>query len=209
MVIQPIVEGHGEVEAFPVLLRRLRDEAQAWTVSIGRPIRRSRAQLVQRAEVERSVRLALLQPNCGAVLILFDGDDDCPAELGPTVQTWAATVTNDIPCAVVIAHREYEAWFLAAIESLRGHRGVTDDAKPHPNPENPRGAKEQLEARMQAGVSYLERTDQPAFSKRFSLSNAYRRSRSFQKLTSSFGHLVRAMRQDLSDWPPVAWTDSD
>ena len=44
MVIQPIVEGYGEVKAFPVLLRRLVEEAQAWTVNIGRSIRRSRSQ---------------------------------------------------------------------------------------------------------------------------------------------------------------------
>ena len=43
MIIQPIVEGYGEVAAFPVLLRRLVEEAQVWTVSIGRPIRRSRS----------------------------------------------------------------------------------------------------------------------------------------------------------------------
>ena len=30
MIIQPIVEGHGEVAAVPVLLRRLCREAQAW-----------------------------------------------------------------------------------------------------------------------------------------------------------------------------------
>ena len=36
--IQPVVEGHGEVEALPVLLRRLRDEASAWKVGIGTPI---------------------------------------------------------------------------------------------------------------------------------------------------------------------------
>ena len=35
MIIQPIVEGYGEVAAFPVLLRRLVEEAQAWNVSIG------------------------------------------------------------------------------------------------------------------------------------------------------------------------------
>ena len=209
MVIQPIVEGHGDVAAFPVLLRRLRDEAQAWTINIGRSIRRSRYQLMQKTEVERAVRLALLQPNCGAVLILFDGDRDCPAELGPTVQTWGTAVAGDIPCSVVIAHREYEAWFLSAIESLRGYRGILKDAEPHPNPENPRGAKEQLEARMQAGTSYLERTDQPAFSERFSLSDAYRRSRSFRKLTRSFGHLVSSMGEDIGVWPPAAWTEGD
>ena len=207
MIIQPIVEGYGEVAAFPVLLRRLVEEAQAWTVSIGRPIRRSRSQLVQKAGVEQTVRLALKQQNCGAILILFDGDDDCPAELGLTVQAWTATVANNIPCGVVIAHREYEAWFLSAIESLRGYRGVLDDAEPHLNPENPRDAKGQLEARMQAGTSYLARTDQPAFSATFSLSDAYRRSRSFRKLASSFGRLVSSMGEDIGVWPPVAWTE--
>ena len=206
MKIQPIVEGHGDVAAFPILLRRLITEAQAWSVGIGRPIRRSRYQLVQKAEVGRAVRLACLQPECGAVLILFDGDSDCPAELGPAVQAWAATAAGDMPCGVVMAHREYEAWFLAAIESLRGQSGIRDDADPHPAPETPRGAKEQLEARMLAGMSYLERTDQPAFSARFSLSDAYRRSRSFRKLTSSFGTLLRSTGQEITAWPPAAWT---
>ena len=209
MIIQPIVEGHGEVEAIPVLLRRLVDEAQAWTVNIGRPIRRSRSQLVQKAGVEQAVQLALKQQDCGAILFLFDGDDDCPAELGPTVQAWAAAVANNIPCGVVVAHREYEAWFLAAIESLRGYRDVRDDAELHLKPENPRDAKGQLEARMQSGTSYLARTDQPKYSAKFSLSDAYHRSRSFRKLVGSFGILVRSMGEDIGVWPPVAWTESD
>ena len=207
MVIQPIVEGHGDVAAFPVLLRRLVEEARAWNVGIGRPIRRRRDQLVRETEVMRAVKLALLQPDCGAVLILFDGNSDCPAKLGPTVQAWAAAAAGGMPCGVVVAHREYEAWFLAAIESLRGQRGVREDAKPHPDPESPRGAKEQLETRMGTGTSYLERTDQPAFSAMFSLSDAYRRSRSFRKLVRSFGLLVRFMGQEIGAWPPAAWTE--
>ena len=72
--IQLIVEGHGEVAAAPVLLRRLIAAAEAWEIDIGRPIRRNRGQLVKQSELEQSVRLALLQPGCGAVLIMFDGD---------------------------------------------------------------------------------------------------------------------------------------
>ena len=34
MNIQPIVEGHGEVEAVPVLLRKLRDIAQTYPLEI-------------------------------------------------------------------------------------------------------------------------------------------------------------------------------
>ena len=123
--------------------------------------------------------------------MLFDGDSDCPAELGPAVQGWATEAAGEVPCAVVIAHREYQAWILAAIDSLRGHRNVRSDAEAHRRPENPRGAKEQFELRVRPGSSYIETTDQSAFSARLSLSAAYCRSRSFRKLASSFGNLAR------------------
>ena len=175
MKIQPIVEGHGDVKALPVLLRRLVQEAHVAALSIGRPIRRPRSKLVKKEGVQQAVRLALLQPECGAVLVLFDGESDCPADLGPTVQTWATAAADGTPCQVVLAHREYEAWFLAAIESLRGRRGVLIDAARHPDPERHRGAKEQLESRMQPSASYLETADQPALTELFSRPAAYRR----------------------------------
>ena len=130
MNIQPIVEGYGEVEALPVLLRRFVAEAQIWSVDIGRPIRRKRNQLTSEAEVNTAVKLARLQPECCAVLILFDGDSDCPAELGPQVQHWVAASACKLPCEVVIAHREYEAWFLAAIESLREYPTIRFASSP-------------------------------------------------------------------------------
>ena len=66
MTIQPIVEGHGDVEAVPVLLRRLVDEAQTWEVGVGRSIRRRRSQLVKKAELQKSVRLAGREGPVGA-----------------------------------------------------------------------------------------------------------------------------------------------
>lgn len=207
MKIQPIVEGYGEVKALPILLRRLVEEAEVWMVGIGRPIRRPRNQLVRESELKKAVRLALLQSECSGVLVLFDGDSDCPAELGPAVQEWAAAEAGDVPCEVVIAHREYEAWFLASIESIRGHRRIRADAQSHPVPEQPRGAKEQLEARMEVGATYLETTDQPALSASFSLMSAHRRSRSFRKLAGSFGRLVSSMGQEIGEWPPASWAE--
>ena len=206
--IQPIVEGYSEVEAVPVLLRRLIAEAKSWEITVGRPIRRYRSQLVKKSELEKSVRLALLEPNCGGVLIMFDGDKDCPAKLGPTVRRWAVAAAGGIPCEVVMPHREYEAWFLAAIESLRGKRGIKNDADIHLEPEMPRGAKEQLEARMRTGRSYLERADQPAFSAVFSMATTYARCRSFRKMTRSFGTLLRAMGKDVAPWPPTTWREN-
>ena len=209
MNIQPIVEGHGDVVAFPVLLRRLLAEAGKSTIGVGRPIRRRRHELVREFDVQKAVRLALSKQNCRAILILFDGDSDCPAELGPAVRAWATASASGIPCEVVLAHREYEAWFLAAIESIRGRRGILSDAESHPSPEEPRGAKEQLEARMRAGISYIESTDQPALSALFSMSDAYRSSRSFRKLTRSIGALLSSLQQDVGTWPPPAWNSPD
>ena len=71
-----------------------------------------------------------------------------------------------------MAYREYEAWFLASIESLRGQRGIRQDAQSHPAPEEPRGAKGQLEARLEQGRSYSETADQAALSATFDLAQS-------------------------------------
>ena len=195
------------MKALPVLLRRLVEKAEVWSVGIGRPIRKPRNQLVRETELKKAVRLALLQPGCTAVLILFDGNSDCPAELGPAVQKWAKAEAGEVPCEVVIAHREFEAWFLAAIESLQGYRRIRADGQHHPAPEQPRDAKGQLEARMDSAATYLETTDQPALSASFSLADAYRRSRSFRKLANAFGRLVSSMVEEPGEWPPACWVE--
>lgn len=117
MTVQSIVERFGVADAVPVLLRRFVAEAQVWPEQIGSPIRRPRNKLASAAELKRPVRLARARPDYGAALSLCDGDSDCPAELGPTVHVWATEVAGGVRCAVVLAHREYEAWFLAGIES--------------------------------------------------------------------------------------------
>lgn len=208
MNIQPIVEGHGEVEALPVLLRRLCQEASAWEVKISKPIRRKRSELVNQPSLEKTVTAARYPPRCDAILILFDGDKDCPAELGPRVQEWASAICGELPCEVVMPHKEYEAWFLAGIESLRGNRGIRNDAARHPNPEAPRSAKAQLRVQMEKGGSYFETTDQAAFSALFSMPAAYNGCRSFRKLTKSFGALLQAMGNDIGNWPPAHWLEN-
>jgi hypothetical protein len=189
--IQPIVEGHAEVEAFPVLLRRLRNESEAYAVEFLAPIRRKRSELVQEEPLRRSVRLALLRPECRAILILFDGDDDCPAEIAPVVQAWAQNEAGAIPCVVVIAHREYEAWFLATLPV------------PHLTPETVRDAKGVLNDRLPGG--YLPTVDQPSLSATFDMGKAYPRCRSFRRLVRAFGELIQAMGVALPAWPPPGW----
>lgn len=206
MKIQPIVEGHGEVEAVPILLRRLRDEAKAFEIEIGRPIRRPASDLIRKEGIQRAVQLARLQSECGAILVLFDSEDSCPKELAPRLQRWASEAAVGIPCGVVLAHREYEAWFLASLNSLRGKCGIREDAEPFPFPEGPRGAKEAVESQMRPSASYDEIVDQPSLTAQFDMAMAFRGSRSFRKLVNSFGSLVHGMGVKSLLWPP-AWAE--
>ncbi|HEX5443824.1 MAG TPA: DUF4276 family protein [Pirellulales bacterium] len=205
MPIYPIVEGSGEITAVPVLLRRLRDASEIYTIDIGKPIQRKRSELVQEASLRRAVALALLKPACEAVLILFDADNDCPKALAPKLCQWAQAEARTIPCAVVLANREYEAWFLASLESLRGHRGIRADAQSFIDPESRRGAKEQLRSHMAPGKSYQETTDQAAMSQLFDMRLTFSRSRSFRGLVKAFGELTSAMGHRLDQWPPMNW----
>jgi hypothetical protein len=203
--IQPIVEGHGDVAAVPILLRRLIAAAQAYSIEVNRPIRKKQTQLLREASLRDAVRLARIQEKCGAILVIFEAEDGCPAQLGPQLAAWAQAEAGNVPCLVALPHREYEAWFLAAIESLRGCRGIRDDAVSHPDPESVRDAKGQVEARMHPGAYYLETSDQAALSRLFDLATAYSQSRSFRHLVGTFGSLVRAMGVRLDPWPPESW----
>ncbi|HZO24818.1 MAG TPA: DUF4276 family protein [Chloroflexota bacterium] len=191
-----IIEGDGERDALPILLRRVIQEIDpALYVRVLRPIRRPRGQLNSQQQITEAVDLALrtLTPPC-AVLILIDADDNCPAELGPRILGWARSGGSDLPIAVVLANREYEAWFLAAAESLRGLRGVQHDIVAPPDPETIAGAKEWLTERMSRRQSYKPTSHQASFSAVFDLELARRRAPSFDKLCRDVRRLMDAMR---------------
>ena len=188
MAVASIVEGDGEVAALPVLLRRLaQSRSPAGAFNILPPIRVYKDRFLNRPE-EFSRHLKLAAAKCqesGWVLILFDADDDCPAEKGTAVLHAAQAIIPYRRVAVVLANREYEAWFMAAAASLNGVRGFQCHEKDALiNPEIPRNAKGWMRERMPAG--YGETTDQPAFSARFDLDLAHQRSRSFRKLCSEW-----------------------
>jgi len=203
MKIYPIVEGHGEVAAAPVLLRRLVAEAGCHGVGVGTPIRRTQSQFRGKETVQAAVRLAALQPQCAAIVLLFDGEDDCPKELAEEVRAWAREAAGEIPCDVVVAYREYETWFVAALESLRGHYGIREDAEAPADPESRRDAKGWLEDFMPG--TRAETGDQPGMSQTFDMGMAHRRNRSFRKLVKTVGSLLAQLQHPLPEWPPASW----
>lgn len=203
--IQTIVEGHGEVAAFPVLLWRLINEAQISGIFIDEPIRRTQSQFRQEKEIQKAVKLAKYRKKCDAIIILFDGEDDCPVKIAKDVKNWAQAVTGTTPCEVVVAYREYETWFLAAVESLRGKHGISKKASSPSHPEAKRGAKEALEEFMPQSNAYSETEHQKEMSRFFDMASAYRKNRSFRKLVKSFGDIANALGNPISVWPPQQW----
>ena len=177
-----IVEGESEVKTVPLLIRRIAANLYPeLPLVVSPPIRRPRNQVVKENELERSVEFVARQiDGQGAIFIIFDGDDDCPAELGPALLRRASQARNDLPIAVVLAKHEFEAWFLAAAESLCGQRGLRNNIHSPNEPEAIRGAKEWLSHRMKGNRTYRETTDQPALTALFDLEQA-RRADSFDK----------------------------
>lgn len=185
MRVASIVEGHGEVEALPVLLRALATSRQeAGKVSILRPIRVRRDRFLNREE-EFHRQMFLAARMCGVggwVLVLLDADDDCPAQLAPKIAARALPCAVGCDVSVVLANREFEAWFIAAAESLDGARGFRMRAGDESvDAEATRDAKGWLRKRMDRGT-YSEILDQSRFAARMDFSQAIGRSRSFRKL---------------------------
>lgn len=182
--IAAVVEGHGECEAVPVLIRRIAATIEPGFVpKVLPPLRVPASRLLKEGEIERSVDLAARKlQGRGGILIIVDCDweNGCPAEEGPVLLKRAVTTRRDLPIAVILAKREFEAWFLAAAESLRGKSGLPGDLESPTYPENIRGAKEWLTDKMPPGRAYAETTDQPAFAAIFDMNSA-RRADSFDK----------------------------
>ncbi|MEU0241874.1 DUF4276 family protein [Nocardiopsis sp. NPDC006198] len=156
VTVAPIVEGHGEMPAIRTLIDRISLELMGTYVEVTQPFRLDSAKMRKPEELAKAVRFQSARVrDRGGVLVLRDGDDSditCPVELAASLAPEPDLVT--VPVEIVIARHEYEAWFLAAAESLRSHPSVHDDAKAPEDPEGKRDAKTQLRSIM--NESYKE-----------------------------------------------------
>jgi hypothetical protein len=190
-----IVEGDGEKRAAPKLLARIASQfAPELQLRFPEPYIVGRNKLVKPGELERTIELVVRRlPAPRGVFVLIDADDDCPATLGPELLTRATQARPDVPAGVVLANREYEAWFLAAIESLAGQCGLPSELPPFPNPESIRGAKERLSRLMGSSRAYSPTLDQPFLTAQFDMEVARQRSASFDKCWREVCQLLTAV----------------
>lgn len=190
--ISCIVEGEGEVQALPVLLRRvITDIAPTFQYEICRPpIRLARNKFDRDDDFSRMVQLASNKiTDQGAVIILLDADDDCPATKGPEILSRASSLRPDRVFRVIMANREFESWFLASATSLSGRKGMHADLSIPTPIEHIRDAKGWLKSNREGG-RYAPTTDQAAFASVFDYCLAERNSDSFAKFMKDVRSII-------------------
>lgn len=196
--IASVVEGEGEIAALPIVLRRLMSNMAIWNANIHRPFLMNRGKLVKQGGLEAAIEgLARRLPAAvsGGILVVIDADDDCPAELGPTLLRRAQAARPDRRIAVVLANREFEAWFLAAAPSLGGRAGLPVGLPTPEDSERPRDCKSWLSHHRNDGGSYRPRVDQAALADVFDLELARRNAPSFDKFCRDINYLVTGKRE--------------
>lgn len=196
--IAAIVEGHGEVESVPVLIRRIAAEIDSSIALQIETLRYSSSKLKKNNELERAVEQAadIMNGNGGIIVLLdCDGDGECPKIDAPALLSRACSARPDVPISVVLAYKEYEAWFIAAAESLRGKRRLTESLEMISDPEQIRDAKGWLSYRMPNNRPYSEIRDQPALTALFDIQSA-RRANSFDKCYREVTGMIMRLRNE-------------
>ncbi len=208
------VEGEGEAEAVPTLVRRLLTEQGNWHDALldDNPFRVGSVDKLVKADFhdwKRFLRASLKRPNVAGVLLILDGDMEkvagkvfCAAVVAKSLAGAAMHVGagKTFSVAVVFARQEYETWLIAGVASLAGRR-LPDGRLIEPNAKapdgdlelSPRDAKGWLRAIVEGG--YKPTRDQAALTKLVDLEVIRaRKLRSFRRLESAVSSLREAIR---------------
>lgn len=207
-----IVEGHGDQKCLPGLVTRFLRQSALHDVQVaGDPLNaKSCGNLKKKDGIENFVRQALQVRRADAILVLLDSDKECEnrakknePRLGPWLLERARAVAGHKPVAVVVAHREYEAWLIAGwseictmlkdkpgqfpnlqtaeisgqhskdCEQLPGYEGLLEKALGEPY------VKTRHQALLSGGLSFSEEMQE--------------RSRSFRKLVKELDIIAKSL----------------
>lgn len=194
-----IVEGHGEVEAAPLLIRRLlHEQFQRYDLEIKKPFNaHSNSNILKPGGLENFLELArrAVDPCCQGLIVLLDAErehHDCPPNLAVSLARRTARLGLPFPVAIVCANCEYESWFIASLHTMRSH--LRPNVKYPGDPEQECGAKGWLSENMPPPRVYKETVDQVKLTQSLDIPHTIKHSRSFQRMV----HAVEQLTQEIS-----------
>ena len=205
--IVPIVEGQGDVSAAPELIRRvLFEHLLEYHFRVAKPKRLKRNRID--SDLPKTLQYAAQEPDAGAIIVIVDSDEDCARKLAEQISQIARDRNIGLPVAAVCPTTEYEAWFIASIDSIKGKdiggRGAKiDEAANCPEGfEKISGPKEWLSGLMPYNMRYKPTQDQALLTMMIDLQLAKARSRSFRRLCHAVKELVDGVRSGSAKVTP-------
>ena len=195
LTIVPIVEGPGDKDAIPILLRRIfSDRLNRYDANF--PVVKGNGRQKIESDLAKFLGHARNKPNCSGILVLLDIDVDCPKDWATSMREQIDGIGVGCPVQIVYAKRAYETWFLASLETIRGNRNISDTANIQGDPEDVPNPKDWLTDQMPKGTRYKETTDQPALSARIDIALAHTNSRSFRRLCHAVEQLIEEIESN-------------
>lgn len=114
-----VVEGRGDLDAVPILLRKWLRENGINSDILGKPVQcLGRDNALKEGGIEGKVAIAAARPGCRAVIVILDGEGDAVCELGPELLTRATEGAQGKPVVVSLADGKFEDWIIASAETL-------------------------------------------------------------------------------------------
>ncbi|MDP2882587.1 MAG: DUF4276 family protein [Azonexus sp.] len=184
----PIVEGHGEDRAVPLLIRRILEAQGIYDVELISAQRKGEYPSVAR-NFDNIFQAATLVKAPILWVMDFDSKDyDCPIKEAQKLLARADALRPGWPIKIAFLVKEYETLFLIDEAATRKVFPDISPKTPFPlEPEKIRGAKEWLsKARPAAGNAYKPMVDQAKITAHLDLSLLRTRS-------ADFAHLERAV----------------
>lgn len=104
--IASLVEGDGEVQSVPLLLRRVIATVDPTiNPTLPRGFRHPSGSILRPGGLERALNAVAERYPGHAILALIDCDDDCPKELGTLLVERAQRARPDLALSIVLPHR--------------------------------------------------------------------------------------------------------
>lgn len=201
--IIPIVEGPGERQAVPLLLRRLLQHMiERHDLTVAQSIVTNGKGNMDR-RLDRYLGYARIQKADG-VIIVRDADDDCPHAIACNIAAKVRRVNLGVPVVIVCPKPEFEAWFIGSLvdscgDSIRDYLGLLPTITAPSNIEMLGDAKGWISRRMPEGRIYKPTRHQAKLAARICISEASIACRSFRRLLHAVEELVAAIDTKSTD----------
>lgn len=196
-----VVEGHGEVEATPILVRRVLHERYGiynWDCEVHR--RGGIGHLSGNGWANFDRYLLAAYKERLPILWLTDNDDgECASKLVHAFYERARIVGIQQPMGFCFWRREYESMFLYDPPAVARRFGLQSFA-PRKNPDDLRGVKEYVTKHLSRGQCYKETLDQSAITAVMDLQKVLDGYKCFQHFEKVLLWLVQQSNPGL--YPP-------